>query len=455
MRFVNATAANRVPSTRCWSSACDDTSIATVCDRPVAHPREQRLQVGRLGRGVLQRHDRAVDARLDRADHAGPVAVGARDRLEQVRRARLPVRAGDAEHAQRARRVAVEARAQRAEHAAHRVDAHLRHVDGERSARRGSATAPGRDRGRRVVVTVAARAGDAAEQRAGRRLAAVVHDRRRRRFRSRLGPRGGGRATRRSSRRSCSSTVLLGVLGRVGRQAIGGRSAPTRRRARRLRRSSLALRSLPDLVACAACLALLRCAWRCAIAARERRRRAAPRTSCPPLARSPAPRRTACSARSVGRDAVLLQRELHDLGEHRRRDLAAVAQVVLVEHDERREPRVVGRREADERRHRRRVGVAAGRRAPSSRFRSCPRRRSPGSPRTRRCRSATTPSSICVITVAVFVRHDARARRARRPGGARPSASIVASSRCGGRVTPPFAIVVNASSICMPVTATP
>ena len=36
-----------------------------------------------------------------------------------------------------------------------------------------------------------------------------------------------------------------------------------------------------------------------------------------------------------------------------------------------------------------------------------------------------------------------------------PFASIVAPRRCGGRVTPPFAIVANASSICMPVTATP
>src|SRR5438105_12339410 len=36
----------------------------------------------------------------------------------------------------------------------------------------------------------------------------------------------------RSSRRACSSTVLLGVLGRVGRQAIGGRYGSRRRSGR-------------------------------------------------------------------------------------------------------------------------------------------------------------------------------------------------------------------------------
>ena len=211
-----------------------------------------------------------------------------------------------------------------------------------------------------------------------------------------------------SSRRSCSSTVLLGVLGRVGRQAIGGRPAPEPT-------------VVPGDVPIAPTLGAGGCVGAgapsperprpgAAPAASTARRRAARRTSCP----RPSPSTWAAAyclfARSVGIDAVLLQRELHDLGEHRRRDLAAVAQVVLVERDERREPRVVRRREADERRHRRRGRVAAGRATPSSRCRSCPRRRSPGSPRTRRCRCATTPWSICVITAAVFARHDTRSR---------------------------------------------
>ncbi len=66
--------------------------------------------------------------------------------------------------------------------------------------------------------------------------------------------------------------------------------------------------------------------------------------------------------REIGRsDSVLLQGELRDLGEHRRRDRAAVAEIVLVESHERRKTRFGGRRVPDERRHRRRARVPAGR----------------------------------------------------------------------------------------------
>ena len=70
MRFVKHTAAKQVPSTRCWSSACDDTSIATV-PTPASRIRASScLQVGRLGRRVLRRRAASSPiARADRPDH--------------------------------------------------------------------------------------------------------------------------------------------------------------------------------------------------------------------------------------------------------------------------------------------------------------------------------------------------------------------------------------------------
>ena len=50
------------------------------------------------------------------------------------------------------------------------------------------------------------------------------------------------------------------------------------------------------------------------------------------------------SATSSGSHVVTRQHELHDVGEHRRRGRAAELGRRLVEHDDRREPRVLGRR---------------------------------------------------------------------------------------------------------------
>ena len=194
MRFVNVTAAK--------ARAVDAVLVERVrrdlhrdrVDAVVAHPREQGLEIGRLGRGVTKRDDLAVDPRLDGPDHAGAVAAGACDRLEQIGRAGLAVRARDTQDAHRLRRVPVKAGAQRTEDATDRIDAGLGCADREHPLDE-QRDRPGPQGRRRVVVTVAARTGNAAEQRAGSHLPAVVHDRAEV-DRSRLGPRGRGRAPR-------------------------------------------------------------------------------------------------------------------------------------------------------------------------------------------------------------------------------------------------------------------
>ena len=76
----------------------------------VAHAREQVLQVGRFGRGVLGLLLRVADARPHRADDASALAADARDVLHQIRRGGLAVRAGDAHERERLRRMVVEVR---------------------------------------------------------------------------------------------------------------------------------------------------------------------------------------------------------------------------------------------------------------------------------------------------------------------------------------------------------
>ncbi len=71
-------------------------------DLAATHAREEGLQIGRFGRGVLHRYDRAVDPAFDRPDDSHAITIGPADRLEQIRRAGLPVGASHAEDAQRA-----------------------------------------------------------------------------------------------------------------------------------------------------------------------------------------------------------------------------------------------------------------------------------------------------------------------------------------------------------------
>ena len=69
-------------------------------DLRVAHPREQRLQLGGLGRREAELLVDARDPRAGGAEHARALAGRRGDRLEQVGRRGLAVRPGDAEHAQ-------------------------------------------------------------------------------------------------------------------------------------------------------------------------------------------------------------------------------------------------------------------------------------------------------------------------------------------------------------------
>ena len=126
----------------------------------------------------------------------------------------------------------------------------------------------------------------------------------------------------------------------------------------------------------------------------------------------------------------------------------------LVEDDDRREARVVGRREPDERRHRPDRVAALGRRLPR-RARSCPRPCSPGSPRTLRCRRSRPRRASA----------SSSPRSRRRPRAHPPHARRGSRSPCVvdrrveqvavGHVTPRCAIVVYTSTICIAVTATP
>jgi len=70
-------------------------------DPGVAHAYEQRLQLRRLGSRVAEAFAPRRVARFDRADDSGAETAGVRDRLEEVARGGLPVRAGDSEHGHR------------------------------------------------------------------------------------------------------------------------------------------------------------------------------------------------------------------------------------------------------------------------------------------------------------------------------------------------------------------
>ncbi len=113
MRLVNTPAANRVKSTRCWASACDDTSIthAWHCRSTSSRSICWRSEAS----GVVRGASRIVgaDAVLDRAKQARGPACRLEHPADEVGRRRLAVGAGDADHPQVAAWMAEEGRRQR------------------------------------------------------------------------------------------------------------------------------------------------------------------------------------------------------------------------------------------------------------------------------------------------------------------------------------------------------
>ena len=180
MRLVKHTAANCTPSTRCWCSACDDTSIATVA-APASRMRASSA-CSSLASGVVCAglHGLARDARADRPHDADAPPGGSRivpnDSLEEIGGGGLAVGAGDAEDPHGGRRVAEQGRGHRPERSPHARDPGL--GDGERQRaldqqRDGTAG----HRLRRMVVAVGDRPGDAREAGSRCRVTAVVGDR--------------------------------------------------------------------------------------------------------------------------------------------------------------------------------------------------------------------------------------------------------------------------------------
>ena len=132
----------------------------------VRHPREQPLQVRRLGRRAVERHGAPVDAHAGRPDHAGREPGGAEHRLQEVGRRRLPVRAGDADQRHALGRPAEERRGDRPHRPPHRRDDDLRAADRRPAVRPRPRRRrpPGRGRERRARRR--ASPGHAEEQRA-------------------------------------------------------------------------------------------------------------------------------------------------------------------------------------------------------------------------------------------------------------------------------------------------
>ena len=144
-------------------------------DACVAHPRQERLQLGGLGCRLPEALGALGVTGLDGTDHAGAATGRDRDRLEEVARRGLAVGAGHAEHRHASRRMAEQARRERADGRAHRRDAYLgaADVDEVLDEKRGRARTLGYER---VVVTIGRLARDAAEQGALVDQTAVVHD---------------------------------------------------------------------------------------------------------------------------------------------------------------------------------------------------------------------------------------------------------------------------------------
>ena len=166
LRLVNAATAKRTPSTRCSSSACEETSIAHAASPAASIAANVRLQVDRLRRRADRGPLVTADDRAHAPEQAAADARGLEQLAQQERRGRLPARARDADDLERRRRVAVEARGGGGHRGADVVDEHLGHAEAERPVddERGGAALHGVGG---EVVPVAGEAGDAEEQRPG------------------------------------------------------------------------------------------------------------------------------------------------------------------------------------------------------------------------------------------------------------------------------------------------
>jgi hypothetical protein len=105
------------PSTRPSASAWLLTSIATAVVPALAHDREQRLQVGRLGRRAHAGHHVVADAGQHRAEQAGGVPGGAQPASSRKAVVVLPLVPVTPEQQHRGSRVVVDPAGDRAEHA--------------------------------------------------------------------------------------------------------------------------------------------------------------------------------------------------------------------------------------------------------------------------------------------------------------------------------------------------
>jgi hypothetical protein len=128
---------------------------------PLAHHREQAVQVRRLGRGQCRLHVLARDPRAHRADHRGAHPGALQPALEQAGGRGLALGAGHADHPHRGGGVAVQPGGQAAEHGPGVVHDQDRHSGGRGPAavgvgEDGDGARP--DRGLREVDPVGARA---------------------------------------------------------------------------------------------------------------------------------------------------------------------------------------------------------------------------------------------------------------------------------------------------------
>ena len=172
VRLVKRATSKWIASARCRLSACEETSIAQARSPPSSMRREGRLQVDRLRRRPHHLLLDPADDLLHRPQQAALRPGRLEDLAQEEGGRRLAVGAGDADHLQPRRRVALEARRQR-RHRRPRVGDHdLRRAD-RQLALDHQRRRPRLDHVDGEVVAVDARAGDAEEERAGPRLAAV------------------------------------------------------------------------------------------------------------------------------------------------------------------------------------------------------------------------------------------------------------------------------------------
>ena len=238
--LVKAAAAKRQPSTRPSASAVRGDLHRDGVDAARAHLAQRALEVEALGRRVHRAPALVREADLDRADEPDAPARRPQDRLDQVRGARLAVRAGDADErrarpragrrsARRAARGRAACRATTIATAGAGSDAAER-VDEERGGAEG-------ERLRQVVVAVGERAAQRDEEVARHDFARVVAQAAQRPGRRRRG--AGAARARRAGRRAAPRAASAGP----------GTRAPARRTGRG-RREREASRIVPGAGSC-------------------------------------------------------------------------------------------------------------------------------------------------------------------------------------------------------------